>query len=201
MTHLPKTLLLLLALFAARDAAAQPLAGLPLSLEVRLGAGFPTGDLAEDDPGIGAEAGPAFSAGARFHVTAGLAVYGAYSRTAFLCDACREGGIDDEVVDAGGEFGVQASLPGRIAGVAPWIRAGGVYRQLTFAGDGGRLSSDAAAGWEAGAGLSVPLGRSLSISPGIRYRAYAAELDLGAAAGTTVDVSYLLADVGLAFRF
>lgn len=198
-TRLPSAMAVLLLACAATDAGAQGLAGLPVSIEARVGVGVPLGDLAEDEPGIGAQAGPAFSVGAQFHLSSAFSAYGAYSQTRFGCPRCGEGGIDDEVVDAGGEFGVQAML-GR-AGVSPWVRAGGVYRQLTFSGQGGRLSSDAAPGFEAGAGVSVRITRSLSIAPGVRFRTYEAELDLGDAPGRTVNVSQLVADVGLAFRF
>lgn len=201
MTHLPRALALLLTACAAPHAGAQTLAGLPLSVEVRLGAGIPIGEFAEDAPGVGAQAGPAFSAGARLHLSPVLAVYGAYSGTAFSCPRCGEAGIDESVVDAGAEFGVHATLPARVAGAAPWVRAGGVYRHLTFSGQGGRLSSDAAAGFEAGAGVSVQLTPSLAIEPGVRFRTYAAELDLGDSPARTVDVSHVLADVGLVFRF
>jgi hypothetical protein len=165
-----------------------------------VGAGIPTGDFAEDEPGVGAQAGPAFSAGALFHVSAALSVYGAYSRTHFACGACDANGLDEQVVDAGAEFGVQATLPA-LAGVAPWLRAGGVYRQLTFSGQGGQLSSDPGFGFEGGGGLSVPLTRSLSVAPGVRFRTYTARLDLGEFPSRSVDVSQVLADVGLAYRF
>lgn len=194
-------IVLILLASAARTAAAQRLPSLPISVEVRGGAGIPVGEFTEDEPGVGAEAGPAFSAGARFHFSGALAVYGAYSRTHFVCGACDATGLDDQLVDAGGEFGVQAMLPVRLAAVSPWVRAGGVYRQLTFSGEGGKLSSDPGFGFEAGGGLSVAVTRSLSIAPGVRFRTYAARLDLGDLPSRTVDVSQVVADVGIAYRF
>ncbi|HEY0036632.1 MAG TPA: hypothetical protein VGB66_08095, partial [Longimicrobium sp.] len=194
----PITLILLAS--AAQTAAAQGLADLPISVELRVGAGIPMGEFAEDDPGVGAEAGPAFSAGALFHVSKPLSVYGAYSRTHFVCGACDATGLDDQIVDAGAEFGVQAT-PVRLAGVSPWLRAGGVYRQLTFSGDGDELASDPGLGFEAGGGLSVAVTRSISIAPGVRFRTYAARLDLGELPSRTIDVSQVMADVGIAFRF
>jgi hypothetical protein len=186
---------------AAQPAAAQLLPNLPLSVEVRVGVGVPMGEFAESEPGIGAGAGPAFSAGALFHFSDALSVYGAYSRTHFACGACDGAGLDEQVVDAGAEFGVQAMLPARLAGASPWLRAGGVYRQLTFSGQGGRLSSDPGFGFEAGAGLSVAVTPSISLAPGVRFRTYTAALDLGELPSRSVDVAQVLADVGIAYRF
>jgi opacity protein-like surface antigen len=199
MKLVPITLILLAS--AAQTAGAQRLPSLPISVEVRVGAGIPVGEFTEEDPGVGAEAGPAFSAGALVHMSDALSVYGAYSRTHFVCGACDAAGLDDQLVDAGAEFGVQAMLPVRLGGVSPWLRAGGVYRQLTFSGEGGRLSSDPGFGFEAGGGLSLAVTRSISIAPGVRFRTYAAELELGELPGQTVDVSQVLADVGFAYRF
>jgi hypothetical protein len=191
---------LILLASAAQTAGAQRLPDLPISVEVRAGAGIPMGEFAEDEPGVGAEAGPAFSAGALFHLSNALSVYGAYSRTHFVCGACDAAGLDEQLVDAGAEFGVQVT-PVRLAGVSPWVRAGGVYRQLTFSGEGGELTSDPGIGFEAGGGLSVGVTRSISIAPGVRFRTYAARLDLGELPGRTIDVSQVMADVGIAFRF
>lgn len=198
MKLVPITLILLAS--AAQAAAAQRLPDLPISVEVRVGAGIPVGEFAEDEPGVGAEAGPAFGAGALFHLSDALSVYGAYSRTHFVCGACDATGLDEQLVDAGAEFGVHA-MPVRLGSVSPWLRAGGVYRQLTFSGEGGELSSDPGLGFEAGGGLSVAVTRSISIAPGVRFRTYAARLDLGDLPSRTVDVSQVLADVGIAFRF
>jgi opacity protein-like surface antigen len=199
MKFVPITLMLLAC--AAQAAVAQRLPSLPVSVEVRVGAGIPVGEFTEDEPGVGAEAGPSFSAGARFHLSDALSVYGAYSRTHFACGACDAAGLDEQLVDAGGEFGVQAVLPVRLAGASPWVRAGGVYRQLTFSGGGDELSSDPGFGFEAGGGLSIPLTPSVSLAPGVRFRTYAARLDLGEAASRSIDVSQVLADVGIAYRF
>lgn len=198
MKHLATALILPVLALATPRAAAQ---ALPISVEVRLGAGVPLGDFAETDPGIGAQAGPAFSAGVLLHLSGALSAYAAYGRTEFSCPRCGDAGLDDRVSDAGGELGVQAMLPARLAGASPWVRAGGVYRQLTFSGQGGTLSSDPGLGFEAGGGVSVALTRSISLSPGIRFRTYTAGLDLGEFPGRTVDVSHVVADVGISYRF
>jgi hypothetical protein len=85
--------------------------------------------------------------------------------------------------------------------VAPWIRVGGVLHRITFAGRGGELSSDPAPGVQLGGGVGFSLPGALWLTPGIHYRTYTAELDLGGLGGESVDVSHLLLDVGLSRRF
>ena len=51
-------------------------------------------------------------------------------------------------------------------------------------------------GWEAGAGLVVPVGRSWKITPGARYRSLSRDVDLEGASAP-VDLRFLLFDVGV----
>jgi opacity protein-like surface antigen len=190
-----------LLLCAPLTAATQRLPDLPLSLEVRVGAGIPIGDFANQEPGIEAEPGSAFGVSAAFHLNSVLAVYGGYSSTQFGCPRCESRGLDDSVVDSGFEFGAEAALPLRLAGFRPWIRAGGLYHELTFSGRGDQLSSDRSAGFEVGGGVAFAVLPVLWITPGIRYRTYSAELDLGGSFDQTVDVSSIALDVGLSLRF
>jgi hypothetical protein len=172
---------------------------LPLSLEVRAGAGIPTGDFADRRPGVEAETGLAFAAGAVLHLSSAVGIYGQYNRTAFGCDNCAGAGLDDELVDAGGGFGIHAALP--LAAFRPWIRAGGVYHELRFSGSEGELFSDPALGFQVGGGVSLPLIGGLRVLPGVHFRSYSAELDLGGLPSETVDVNQVVADLGLSYRF
>jgi opacity protein-like surface antigen len=184
---------------APESAAAQILPDLPLSVEARVGVAIPVGDFADAQPGIEAEAGPAFAVGAAYHFTPMFALFGEYEWAAFSCPRCDDAGIDDEVIDSGAGFGLEASLP--LAGLGPWLRAGGVYHEIEFSGEGGQLSSEPALGFQIGAGASVMLLPALRITPGIFYRTYSAELDLGGLPSETVDVNHLTVDVGLSYRF
>ncbi|MEW5929141.1 MAG: hypothetical protein AB1941_16920 [Gemmatimonadota bacterium] len=193
-------LVLLLLPAAIRPLSAQSLLPVPVSVEVRAGAGIPTGELGEDDPGVGAESGPAIGAGLAVHVTSRLALVGGYSRTRFGCPRCVQQGLEGTVLDQGGDLALQLTTAG-IRGVAPWIRLGGVLHRLTFAGRGGELSSDPAPGVQLGGGVGFSLPGALWLTPGIHYRTYTAELDLGGLGGESVEVSHVLLDVGLSRRF
>lgn len=192
---------LLLLLISAPGASAQFLLPIPVSVEVRAGAGIPTGDFANREPGIQAESGLMVGAGAAVHISRRFALFGGYSRTRFGCPRCGEQGLDADVTDTGGDFGLQVILPASIRGLGPWIRAGGVYHQISFSGTQGELSSDPALGFEVGGGISLSLLRVIRLTPGVRYRTYSAELDLGGLGEETVDVSHVLVDVGLSYRF
>jgi opacity protein-like surface antigen len=191
---------LLLPCLSPAAAHAQFLPRIPLSIEARGGVAIPTGDFADETPGIEAESGSRFGVSAALRLPA-LSVFGGYSQARFGCPRCGERGLDDEVVDDGFDFGIRASVPFRVGGLAPWVQAGGVLHQLTFSGLDSSLSSDRALGFSVGGGIVLSLIRSLAVTPGVHYSAYSAELDLGGLPGRTVDVTHFTADVGLAFRF
>lgn len=189
----------LLVAAASAPAHAQLLSG--FSVEARGGGAFPTGDFADATPGIEAETGPHFAVKAAFHVHPSVALYAGYGASWFGCSRCGERGLDDQVRDAGFDFGVEASGPALAAGVAPWAKVGGVLHELTFSGFESTLSSEQALGFRVGGGIAFPLTASLTLTPGVSYSAYSAELDLGGLPSETVDVTHFTADVGLRYRF
>lgn len=186
---------------APMAARAQPVPGIPLAIEVRGGGAFPVGDFADASPGLGAEPGPHLAVAAAWRFARGVSARVGYSRSWFGCGPCGDVGIDDRVVDAGFDVGLEFRLPLRAAGVTPWIGAGGVFHQLVFSGDDSSLASDHAVGLRIAAGAAVPLVRSLSVKPGVSYSAYSAELDLGASGSETVDVRHIAVAVGLVYHF
>lgn len=196
-----RTLAILLILMLVPQAVrAQSVLPIPLSVEVRLGAGMPVGDFAEREPGIRAETGPMLGAALGVHLTGRLALMGGYSRTSFACPRCAEQGLDDQVVDQGGDLALEL-VPARVRGTELWVRAGAVYHQIAFSGPAGDLYSDPAVGLQAGGGVHLRLVRGLRLSPGVQFRTFPAELELGSLGDQSVDVSHVLVDVGLSYRF
>lgn len=195
--------LLSAALFAATPAVVRAQLGstLPISLEVRGGGAFPTGEFADDEPGVGAEPGPHLGIAVAWSFSRAVSLQGGYSRSVFGCGGCGNVGIDDEVVDDGFDAGLELRLPRPLAGVTPWVGVAGLLHQLAFSGDASTLTSNRAAGFRLSAGVAVPLLRSVAVKPGVSYSAYSAELDLGASGNQTVDVRAIAADVGLAYHF
>lgn len=189
----------LLLLAAARSLPAQlPIP--PVSAEIRAGVAVPTGEFAEAEPGIGAESGPMVGAALVVHFTSRLALVGGYSLGWFGCPRCAQQGLEQTVMDQGADIALHLESPAW-RGMIPWARAGGLLHHITFAGAGGELSSDFAPGYQAGAGVRLSLPGALQLTPGFHYRGFPAELDLGGLGGESVDVSHVLFDVGLSYRF
>ena len=191
---------LLIATFIPEHGVGQTAASSPFSLQVRGGVAIPTGQFADAEPGIGAEAGPQIGAAALWHFTPALAVSVGYSRSWFGCGRCAARGLDDQVADAGFDGALQLQLPVPLSRIEAWISAGGIFHELIFSGGGNALSSDQALGFRVGGGIALPLFRSFMITPGIHYSSYSAELELGAFPDQTVDVTHFTVSVGLMYR-
>lgn len=211
MRHLA-TILSFLILILAGPARAQLVPGLPITVEVRPSAAVPVGEFGDAHPGLGAGTGFGVAAKTLLHVTSRIAVYGGYEYARFDCGECTAAGLEDGLPEAGFEAGIRGVLPYRPWGLDPWLEAGALIgREIEISGAGGDLASAPALGWSAGAGVSVPLGGSLRLTPGLRYRTHSAEFaftDLGfgllGSTGTftrDVDVASLSLEVGVAYEF
>lgn len=206
------SVLLLLAPWAG-PAHAQMIPGVPVAFEARPLVSLPVGELAESGPGLDAGVGFGILLTTRIQVTSALGAYGGYHFGRIGCGECASVGLQDGMPEAGFEAGVQAALPFRPAGLAPWIRAGAlIHRELQISGaEGGDLVSDPAVGWTAGMGARIPVGAGLQLTPGIHYRTYPAEFtvpelgfELLGDPGTFVrelDVSTVSAELGLSYGF
>jgi hypothetical protein len=195
------TAALVLGLGLAAPGHAQVLPRLPLSLEVRGGGGVPTGEFARRQPGVGAELGPRVEGVAVVRLREWLGLFGGVSWAAFSCPACQQGGLSQDLVETGGNAGVQVTPGLRLGGLAPWIRVGAVFQQLEFTGQTESLITPVGTGFQVGGGVTLPVWGPLAVSPALHFRSYAADLDLGGRFDRTIDVSHLTLDVGVALHF
>ncbi|HEX6041404.1 outer membrane beta-barrel protein [Longimicrobium sp.] len=218
-----KTMMTLAALVLAAAPAAAQVPASPFSLEVRGRAAYPTGDFGEEDEtGSGVETGWGGSVAGHFQVTPVLSVYGGYSFTRFPTDLgdleaeLEALGIDDasiDIDDTGFDAGLRAMVPA--GGGSAFLRGGLVYHRAdvqlsddledAIGGilDPDELDSDWSLGWQAGAGLLLPLGPRLSASLGASYTSY--EPRFGDDSGEfevsgESDLTYASIEVGLEFR-
>lgn len=167
----------------------------PLALEVRGGAAFPTGDVKDV---FGAETGTSYGVNATVQATSLLGIYAGYERAELGVDGTVFG--EGDLTDEGFAFGGKLSLPfGGLMGLGPWLRAGAVYNSLTVDGALSDREYDSGFGFEVGGGLSIPLGMVVSVTPGVRYRSYSP--DVSGVGADDLDVSYIVADLGLSFSF
>jgi hypothetical protein len=162
---------------------------------------IPTGEWTDED-GIGN--GYGFGANAQVGYGA-FAIYAGWENFIFGLD---DDGLDEDVDanahDTGFRAGLMGSFPVADDVMSIFANAGIIYNTLTtrVGDDTGsfEFESDNALGWEAGAGVLVPLGQSLSFTPAVRYRSHPAEFEaFSELGGAETTVGYVVVDVGLRF--
>lgn len=146
----------------------------PFSVEVRAGAAVPTGDLSDIN-----KTGYTVGANVSFAVSPMLSVYGGYTMNSF--------GFKDEFVDdgsgdsdasarlgvSGPEAGLKINIP--TAGtIVPFVKGAALYHRYSLSvssSDGSATVNDDQWRWgfEAGAGVAIPLGPRLSVTPAVSY--------------------------------
>jgi hypothetical protein len=172
---------------AAGSASAQRI---PLTVEGRVEAAIPTGDLGDaTNVGIG------LAGDVTLNVTPIVGVYGGYSWARFPGKS--SSGVD--YTDQGFNVGLKASFaPMQGLGAAPFVRGGAVIHKLSAAigGSGGSFtgSSDYRVGFEAAGGVSFPIAPRISLTPQVGYNEYS----LGSGNGT---VSSVRAGAGIDIAF
>lgn len=190
----------MLAAFAALTVAGSASAqSLPLSLEIRGGLPFPTGELNDVGEDIGNGLGPGYTVGGSvsLDLTPMVGVYGGYTFTHFQVEDFEGIGLNSDGFDAG----LRLSLP-TAGGISPWAKGGVVYHDAEVVFDDDVQTnpdeldvSERQLGFEVGGGIDVRLGQRLSLTPGVSY------VRFGTDAGFNErDVSYIKGDVGLRLR-
>lgn len=158
--------------------AQQPI---PISVEVRPGVTFPTGDLSDASTGFSIAADVFFGLFPRF------SLYGGYAWDQFRLDDPL-----DNITAQGPRGGVKLLFP-MPGNLLPWVRGGLSYSSSDgLEGDpGGEL------GLEFGGGADYDLSPRFSLSPSLHYKIFSQDV------GTEqdVDLSYLTLGLGAHFHF
>lgn len=177
-----------LTLAAAGVAHAQ----IPIELEARGGAAFPTEDLGDSELKTGGGAGLSLSVRFLPHAAA----YAGWDWFQFQPKGTASA---FDIVTTGYAFGLHFQHP-VYRTIGTWVRAGGLYAHIEVEDGTGMLVSDSdhELGWEAGGGFRVPIAYRIALTPGVRYRSLSADLVSGGET-TPVDLSYLTAEIGLQF--
>jgi len=178
----------------AGAAHAQALPPTPFSLEVRAGAAIPTGDLKEV-----AKTGYTVGANVSYAATPMFSIFGGYTMNSF--------GVKDDVTpEEGEELPEDASFRVRVSGpeagvrvnvpvtgnVAPFVKASALVNRfsVSFSSDevnGTIGDTDWHVGFDVGAGVAIPLGPRVSVTPAVSYL-------------KVEDFKSVKADIGLAIR-
>jgi opacity protein-like surface antigen len=191
MTSLLSGLLLGLAVLPADTGRA----ALADRIHFELRAGVAVGEARVAASGRQWDPGAAWRIGASFAALPGLDLYAGYGRNGFGCSDGFCAGNDVTFASAGLDAGLRYQV-----GMG-WLRAGVIRHALhsdwNNAEGAGSSSSDAATGWEAGAGIAFALAPRLQLTPGIRYSTFRAALT----DATTRDaVGVLTTDIGIRYR-
>ncbi len=190
--------LLVTTMIASAVGFAQPSAATAqaVSLELRGGLDRSVSEF-RDDGGIAARGDAGFGGDVIFSVTPMLSIYGGYGWDRFGCVGC---GDADWITSHGFEGGAKLlfAFSPLSRTLTPWIRAGVVANKAKVQFAGFETTSDTGLGFQASAGVDVPLGDVLSFSPALRYQRFGADFaTLGDILVAKETVSYLSLDFGL----
>jgi hypothetical protein len=164
------------------------------AMELRGGAAFPDQtNLDGAKPNTGAGLGLT----ARVRALPMLHIYAGWEWHRFSFDEPIEADLDD----TGYALGAQFQQP-----FAPkldfWLRGGAIYNHIEIESDQGSIAdSGHELGWELGGGVAYAIAPNIALTPGIRYRALPAEVDLKGPEPYPVDHSYFLAELGISWSF
>jgi opacity protein-like surface antigen len=152
--------------------------------ELRADAGISTQDAARDTH----ENGFGFGAAIQYRVLPHLALYGGWDWTRYQALEAIAG-PDVDLEETGYVAGARFEHPIGSSRTRGWARIGALYKHFELEDADGTLLDDSGhgLGWEAGAGVTVPLGDSWSLLPGVRYRSVSRDVEVGAV-GTEVEL-------------
>ena len=184
---------LALALLAPAGAA---MAQSPFSAEVRLGVGYPTEDFGAAEPALGL----GFEATILYDLPLCLQLYAGWDWYHF---GSEDDAVDLDFEDTGYAAGLRWTPERFERFLGPWLRAGVVYDHIEIENDEGDVVSDSdhVLGYEAGLGLTFPLGDRVTLTPGVRYRTFAPEMEAAGITADAADFSYVAMEIGMAIRF
>lgn len=192
-----KKLLLITVTLALIFAINQSIAQDRWSLELRPGVNYATQDISDADLGLGF--GAELTVAYRF--MSHLAAYAGWSYNNFAVDQSFAG-TDASFEETGYTFGLQFIHPIGETGIKYLVRAGGTYNHLEIENSDGDITIDSGhgLGWQAEAGLVIPLSEKFSLLPSIRYRSLNREISINNTT-TPVNLNYFSAGVGLSWAF
>jgi hypothetical protein len=166
-------------------------------LEFRPGINYATQDISDADIGIGF--GAELTIAYRFMPH--LAAYAGWSYNNFAVNQSFAG-PDASFEETGYTFGFQFIHPIGESDIKYLVRAGGTYNHIEIENNEGDIIIDSGhgLGWQAEAGLVIPLSDKFSLLPSVRYRSLNRDVEINNVI-TSVDLNYLSVGVGLSWSF
>ncbi len=167
------------------------------SLEFRPGVDYATQDIADADPGLGFGAELTIA----YKIMPHLAASAGWSYNNFAVDQSFAG-TDASFEETGYTFGFQFIHPIGESSFSYLIRLGGTYNHIEIENNNGDIIIDSGhgLGWQAEAGLAIPLSEKFSLLPSVRYRSLSRDIDINNVS-TSVELNYVSVGVGLSWSF
>lgn len=192
-----KKLLLTIAALMLFTLFSQSFAQKNWSLEFRPGVDYATQDIADADLGIGFGAELTIT----YRFMPHFAAYVGWSYNNFAVDQSFAG-TDASFEETGYTFGFQFIHPIGESEIKYLVRAGGTYNHIEVENNDGDIIIDSrhGLGWQAEAGLIIPLSDKFSLLPSVRYRSLNRDVEINNVS-TSVDLNYVSFGVGLSWSF
>lgn len=167
------------------------------SLEFRPGVDYATQDIADADLGLGF--GAELTIAYRFMPH--LAAYAGWSYNNFAVDQSFAG-PDASFEETGYTFGFQFIHPIEESTLSYLVRLGGTYNHIEIENNAGDIIIDSrhGLGWQAEAGLVIPLSERFSLSPTVRYRSLSRDIKIENV-NASVNLNYVSVGIELSWSF
>ena len=167
------------------------------NLELRPGIDLATTDIFDADLGTGV----GFEGSISFRFMPHLTAYAGWSWNNFGVDQSFAG-ADASFEETGYTFGFQFIHPIGESSLSYLVRLGGTYNHIEIENNNGEIMIDSGhgLGWQAEAGLVIPLSENFSLLPGVRYRTLSRNIEIDNP-NTSVDLNYVSVGVGLSWSF
>jgi hypothetical protein len=179
------------------------LAGRAQQNEKRFGIEFSGGvSLAVNElSGADLNPGPGFEGILHYRFMPHLGLYAGWGWNRLGAEASFAG-ADVCFEETGYVFGLQFKHPIGNSRTAFYVRGAGLYNHIEIENAGGDIIADTGHGfgWQVAAGLDLPLGRTWSLTPGLKFNSLSRDADFeGAVYG--LDYRYLSARIGILKQF
>lgn len=167
------------------------------SLEFRPGIDFATKDIADANLGTGF----GYEATMAYRFMPHLSAYAGWSWNHFAVDQSFAGS-DAGFEETGYTFGFQFRHPIDELDLNYLIRLGATYNHIEIENNDGDIIIDSkhGLGWQAEAGLDIPLSENFSLLPSFRYRSLSRDIKIDNT-NTSVELNYVSVGVGFSWSF
>lgn len=167
------------------------------SAQFQTGTSFATQKLGNADLSTGF----GFDGSVAYRFMPHLSAYAGWGWNHFQADESFAGS-DIDFEETGYCFGLQFIHPIADTKVKYMIRAGGLYNHIEAENDKGDILADSkhGFGWQAAAGLVIPLSNKLNLMPNVGYRSLSNDIEIGSVK-TSFDLSYVSTAVGIHYMF